>query len=135
MLEASNQDLAASYFKAKAAANVSAMMIQGWICEGRSDFVLVDVRIPTEQLTWRIPGSIAIPANQIAVRIKELPCDSLIVLYCWDTWCGLATSAAVHLVDRGYRVKELFGGVAAWETLALPRELTETAGAVPACAC
>jgi rhodanese-related sulfurtransferase len=55
-------------------------------------------------------------------RIAELPKDKLIMLYCWDTWCSLATTSALVLLSHGYRVKELFGGVAAWKKLHLPEE-------------
>jgi rhodanese-related sulfurtransferase len=54
-----------------------------------------------------------------------LPKDKLLVLYCWDTWCSLATSAAVVLIDHGYRVKELYGGVKAWKTLRLPETVLD----------
>ena len=70
----------------------------------------------------------------MAERFGELPKDKLIVLYCWDTWCSLATTAAVVLLEQGYRVKELYGGVAAWQTLHLPREEAHgNAATGPAC--
>lgn len=68
--------------------------------------------------------------------IDRLPKDKLIVLYCWDTWCGLTTSAALVLLEHGYRVKELSGGVAAWQVLHLPQESVGVpAQASSACAC
>ena len=70
-------------------------------------------------------------------RFTELPKDKMIVLYCWDTWCSLATTAGVVLVDHGYRVKELFGGVAAWQVPQLPEEriVESTVPSSPTCAC
>jgi hypothetical protein len=41
---------------------------------------------------------------------------------CRDTWCSLATAAAIILLEHGYCVKELYGGVAAWQSLHLPEE-------------
>jgi rhodanese-related sulfurtransferase len=61
-----------------------------------------------------------IPEREIACRVDALPKHRLIILYCWDTWCGLVTAAAVLLIDRGYRVKELHGGSRGWKTLQLP---------------
>ncbi|MGZ3283167.1 MAG: rhodanese-like domain-containing protein [Xanthobacteraceae bacterium] len=124
--------LVADHFRAKAAAYASPMTIEAWIKGGKSDFVLVDVRIPSPQLTWRIPGSVAIPTDRMEQRFAELPKDKLIVLYCWDTWCSLATTSALILLGHGYRVKELFGGVAAWKTLHLPEEIVPAAEAVSA---
>jgi rhodanese-related sulfurtransferase len=118
--------LVADHFRAKAAAYASPMTVEAWINGGKSDFVLVDVRIPSAQLTWRIPGSLAIPTDKMEQRFAELPKDKLIVLYCWDTWCSLATTSALILLEHGYRVKELFGGVAAWKTLRLPEEAVPT---------
>lgn len=124
--------LVADHFRAKAAAYASPMTIEAWIKGGKSDFVLVDVRIPSLQLTWRIPSSVAIPTDEMEQRFSELPRDKLIVLYCWDTWCSLATTSALILLDHGYRVKELFGGVAAWKTLHLPEEIVPAADAASA---
>jgi rhodanese-related sulfurtransferase len=118
--------LVADHFRAKAAAYASPMTIEAWIKGGKSDFVLVDVRVPSPGLTWRIPGSVVIPTDKMEQRFAELPKDKLIVLYCWDTWCSLATTSALILLGHGYRVKELFGGVAAWKTLHLPEEAVST---------
>jgi rhodanese-related sulfurtransferase len=56
------------------------------------------------------------------LRWSIVPKNKLIVLYCWDTWCSLATSAALILIEHGLRVKELYGGIAAWETLRMPEQ-------------
>ena len=124
--------LVADHFRAKAAAYASPMTIEAWIKGRKSDFVLVDVRIPSPQLTWRIPGSVVIPTDKMEQRFAELPKDKLIVLYCWDTWCSLATTSALILLEHGYRVKELFGGVAAWKTLHLPEEIVPATEATSA---
>lgn len=50
------------------------------------------------------------------------PKEKLIVLYCWDGWRSLAATAALALLQNGYRVKELHGGVAAWQSLDLPQQ-------------
>ena len=136
-MEHSTDALVASFFRAKAAAYTSPRAVKAWLDSPGSDFVLVDVRLPGPARTWQIPGSLAIPVTQIGERLNELPRDKTIVLYCWDTWCSLATTAAVVLVDHGYRVKELFGGVAAWQALHLPEEQTgeSTVPLSPTCAC
>jgi rhodanese-related sulfurtransferase len=89
------------------------MTVKAWLDSGDQDLVLVDVRLPGAARTWQIPASLAIPVTQMGERFNELPKDKKIVLYYWDTWSSLATRAAVVLVDHGYRVRELFGGVAA----------------------
>jgi rhodanese-related sulfurtransferase len=116
----SEADLVQFFFEAKAAAYVSPMTIMDWRQARTSDFLLVDVRKRQPRPKKKIAGSIWFPEPEISKRLAELSKDKLIVLYCWDTWCSLATSAAVLLLKNGYRVKELFGGIAAWETLHLP---------------
>jgi len=113
-------DLVQLLFEAKAAAYASPMTIMDWRHEGRSDFLLVDVRKRQPRPKKQIAGSIWFPEPKIGECLAELPKDKLIVLYCWDTWCSLATSAALVLLKNGYRVKELYGGIAAWEALHLP---------------
>jgi rhodanese-related sulfurtransferase len=113
-------DLTLRFFEAKAAAYASPMTIMEWRRAGKSDFLLVDVRKRQPRPKKQIAGSIWFPEPEIGERLAELPKDKLIVLYCWDTWCSLATSAAVTLLKNGYPVKELFGGIAAWEALHLP---------------
>jgi rhodanese-related sulfurtransferase len=136
-MEHSTEELVASFFRTKAAAYASPTTVKAWMDSGNQDFVLVDVRLRGAARTWQIPGSLEIPATQMGERLNELPKDKMIVLYCWDTWCSLATTAAVVLADHGYRVKELFGGVAAWQVLHLPEERIgeSTVPPSPACAC
>lgn len=118
----SERELTRLLFSAKAAAYVSPMTIKGWQEEGRSDFILVDVRKRHPRPAKRIAGASWLPEPEMAERWVELPKDKLIVLYCWDTWCSLATSSALALLERGLRVKELYGGIAAWEMLRMPEE-------------
>jgi rhodanese-related sulfurtransferase len=115
-------ELARLLFSAKAAAYVSPMTIKDWQQEGRSNFVLVDVRKRHPRPVKMITGALWLPQPEIAERWAELPKDKLIVLYCWETWCSLATSAALVLLEHGYRVKELYGGIGAWEALRLPEQ-------------
>jgi rhodanese-related sulfurtransferase len=115
--------LVREHFRAKEAAYISPMGVKTLLDLGAQDVVVVDVRIgPPELLKTKIPGAIEMPAPSVAARWAELPREKLIVLYCWDTWCSLATSVALVLLDKGYRVKELHGGTKAWKTLRLPEE-------------
>lgn len=83
--------------------------------------VLVDVRnAPAHLKKHKIQHALEIPQNELESRLPELPKDKIIVVYCWDTWCNLAAKSALILIENGYAVKELAGGIAAWKTMNLP---------------
>ena len=114
-------NLVRDHFRAKAEAYISPMGVKALLDRGAQEAIVVDVRIgPPDLLKTKIPGALELPEPSVAARWVELPREKLIVLYCWDTWCGLATSAALVLLDKGYQVKELYGGTKAWKTLRLP---------------
>ena len=87
-MEHSTDELAASFFRTKAAAYASPMTVKAWI-DSNQDFVLVDVRLPGAARTWQIPGSLGIPSTQMGESFNELPKDKIIVLYCWDPGAAL----------------------------------------------
>lgn len=126
----SENDLARLLFSAKAAAYASPMSVKDWQEGGLTHFILVDVRKRHPRPAKKIAGALWMPWPEIADRWAELPKDKLIVLYRWDTWCSLATSAALVLLKHGYHVKELYGGIAAWEALRMPEEELPNADAV-----
>ena len=85
--------------------------------------VLVDVRNATpDDMGEKILGAVHIPQSEIAGRLSELPKDELVIVYTWDDWCNLAARAAVTLLENGFCVMELRGGIAAWRALGFPTE-------------
>jgi len=85
--------------------------------------ILIDVRNATQkEMGAKIPLAIHIPQSEIAGRLSEIPKEKLIIVYTWDDWCNLAAHAAITLLENGYDVMELRGGIAAWEALGFPTE-------------
>ena len=70
-------------------------------------FVLVDTRSDQAWGQGRIPG---------AVRLKDADLDPAVpvVTYCWGPGCNGATKAAAELTRRGFRVREMIGGLEYW---------------------
>jgi rhodanese-related sulfurtransferase len=102
------------------------------IAHDPASVLVIDVRIGPRPT--RIPGAIDLPQPEISARLEELPKDRLLVLYCWETWCSLATKAAIPLLEPGSPSENCSGGIAAWNALHLPTEATD--GAKPiACEC
>jgi len=79
----------------------------------------VDVRAPREREEKFVAGSVNIPLNHLAERLKELPRDRSLLVHCAG---GYRSSIAASLLQRhGFtRVSEIAGGLAAWETAHLP---------------
>jgi hydroxyacylglutathione hydrolase len=79
----------------------------------------VDVRAPRERDEKFVAGSVNIPLNHLAERLKELPSDRPLLVYCAG---GYRSSIAASLLHRqGFtQVSEIAGGLAAWETAHLP---------------
>ncbi len=112
------------YFKNILDTNISPVEYMNELENNPDGYFTLDVRItpPNEKLD-RIKGSVHIPLNELCDRINELPTDKMIVICCWDTWCTMGAHAAVMLLDAGLDVKELSGGIAAWNTMKFPIEL------------
>jgi rhodanese-related sulfurtransferase len=66
-----------------------------------------------------VSGSLHIPLSQLAQRLREVPRDRSILVYCAG---GYRSSIAASVMQRdGYvNVAEIAGGIAAWETAHLP---------------
>ena len=79
----------------------------------QADFVLVDVREPSEHQICQIPGAQLIPLGELAERYVELPRDREVVVHCRS---GVRSARAVHFLKRkGFEdVHNLEGGILAW---------------------
>jgi rhodanese-related sulfurtransferase len=116
------------YFKSRLEATVGPMDVMMALQHNPPSICVVDVRVgPAAMLKERIKGALQIPQTEILKRVAELPRDRILVLYCWDTWCSLAAQAAVVLLERGFKVKELSGGSRAWHAMRFPTEPVDAA--------
>ncbi len=114
------------YFKAKVEATISPMDFMQAVKTEPDKFLVVDVRnAPPHIMKQKIAGASHIPLMHLSDRLDKLPKDKTIVVYCWETWCNMAAKAAIILLDNGYDVLELTGGIAAWTTMSFPVESVE----------
>jgi rhodanese-related sulfurtransferase len=86
--------------------------------------VLVDVRPRLEYEHRHIPGAIAIPLEELGVRLVELPKDKQVIVYCRGSYCQFADDAVVLLRQHGFDALRLEGG---WPEWAVEHPATETA--------
>lgn len=80
---------------------------------------LLDVRTPREREQKFIGGSVSIPLNHLSERADELSKERPVLIYCAG---GYRSSIAASLLQRmGFaQVREIAGGIAAWESAKLP---------------
>jgi glyoxylase-like metal-dependent hydrolase (beta-lactamase superfamily II)/rhodanese-related sulfurtransferase len=81
--------------------------------------VVVDVRAPREREKKYIDRSLSVPLNHLAERLKELPKDRVVLVYCAG---GYRSSIAASLLQQSgfQQVSEIAGGLSAWEIAKLP---------------
>ena len=79
----------------------------------KENFVLLDVREPSEFDICRIPGSKLIPLGDLDKRANELNRESEILVHCKSG--GRSRKAVKLLQEAGFnRLKNVTGGIAAW---------------------
>jgi rhodanese-related sulfurtransferase len=89
------------------------------LVKARPNLYLLDVRTPQEYQEARIAGAHLIPIDQLMQRVRELPQDRPILVYC----AVGSRSAQVFsfLARRGYtEVYNLDGGIYAWAAKGYP---------------
>lgn len=89
--------------------------------KGDKAALVLDVRTPREREQKHIGGSISMPLNHLAERVKELPANRPLLVHCAG---GYRSSIAASLLQRdGFTdVSEIAGGITAWEAAMLPVE-------------
>ncbi len=79
--------------------------------DNKDDFVFLDVRTSDEVQIAKIEGTKNIPLNQLPQKFNELP-NKEIITHCHHGVRSL--HAANFLVQKGFRVKSMRGGIDAW---------------------
>jgi rhodanese-related sulfurtransferase/DNA-binding transcriptional ArsR family regulator len=93
---------------------------------GRGKSVIVDVRPEVEYASGHLPGAISMPVEHLAKRLRTLPRDRRIVVYCRGSYCQFADRAVSILRRKGFDAIRLEGGWPEWRAEGRP-----VAGLVP----
>jgi rhodanese-related sulfurtransferase len=99
--------------------------------------VAIDARSAETYEKEHIPGAINIPHRTMTVEnTAHLDKSVLYVTYCDGIGCNASTKGALNMVDLGFQVKELIGGIDWWKRDGYPTEGTQAnPGNVIACGC
>jgi len=104
------------FYKMLRMARISVADLYDLIQAGASPLI-IDVRSSTARALeprW-IPGALHVPLPEVAHRLKELPRDRDIILYCTCPSEASAARVAKILMNHGFnRVRPLHGGLDAW---------------------
>ena len=104
------------FYKMLRMARISVTDLYALIQAGGAPLV-IDVRSMTArelEPRW-IPGALHVPLQEVARRMKELPRDRDIILYCTCPSEASAARVAKILMNHGFkRVRPLHGGLDAW---------------------
>ncbi|WP_088105854.1 rhodanese-like domain-containing protein [Halalkalibacter urbisdiaboli] len=112
---------ALDYFNLRLQATISPMDYLKSAKMNPEKHFLIDVRNgPQELRNTTIKGAKVIPEQELQHRLNEIPKEKEIIVYCWDVWCNTAAKVAKLLLERDYNVKELAGGIAAWQEMNFP---------------
>lgn len=110
------------YFEAKLAAELGPHNVKRLIDSGERGLVVLDVRAAQAFREGHVPGAINIPFEELPTRLAELPKRKEIISYCWDVTCLLCTKASYVLASKGYKAREMIGGIASWRAAGFPVE-------------
>lgn len=125
------------YFNARLEATISPMDYLRLAQIDPDKYFLIDVRNgPNHVRSLTIKDANIIPQQELPDRLNEIPKDKEVIVYCWDVWCNTAAKVATFLLERGYKVKELSGGIAAWKEMNFPvSDSSQDANPSDSCGC
>lgn len=86
--------------------------------QAKKPHVLIDVRTPEEFKSGHIPGAINIDVGVLQQRLKDIPSNKAVVVYCRSG--NRSASAAGMLQRAGYTDIYDLGGIGAWSRAGLP---------------
>lgn len=118
--------VAARHFVARLAfetdpSDLAADLAAGAAADGR--IIVIDTRSPAAYDLAHIAGARNLPHATVDERTTAgFDPDALYVTYCWGPACNASTRGAAALASLGFRVKELIGGLSAWQVEGFPIE-------------
>lgn len=81
---------------------------------------LIDVRMPDEFESERVPGAVLVPLPELPDRIGEIPETGTVYVICRSG--NRSMVACEFMAARGYEVANIAGGTLAWIAADLPIE-------------
>jgi rhodanese-related sulfurtransferase len=106
---------AIAFFTARLTFQADVSDVHAGLESGSPGFVLLDSRSEPAWRQGHVPGAVHLPTAAIPAGASDLIDPAVpVITYCWGPGCNGATRAALALAQRGYRVKEMIGGIEYW---------------------
>jgi rhodanese-related sulfurtransferase len=118
---AANPAAARAHFEAKLAFETDPSDVKFDMDNAPGSFVVVDCRSAESFAKRHVPGALNIPYRTMNAETtsrlrKEVP----IIAYCTSIACNASTKGAARLSALGFQVKEMIGGIEAWQAEGYP---------------
>lgn len=118
---AADPEAAARHFLGRLSFETDPADVAAQLRDAPHQIVLVDTRSADAYAEAHVVGAVSLPHATIdAEALAALPPDALLVTYCWSAACNAATKGAARIAALGRPVKEMLGGIAAWEAEGFP---------------
>jgi rhodanese-related sulfurtransferase len=104
---------AAAFFHARLTFLTDVADVHAGLSSG--EFVLADTRSREAWDQGHVPGAVHLATAELDPAVP-------VVTYCWGPGCDGATRGALALARKGFRVKEMIGGIEYWIREGLPVE-------------
>lgn len=122
-IAAADPEVAARHFLGRLSFETDPADVAAQRRDAPDEIVLVDTRSAEAYVEAHIPGAVSLPHATIdAEALAALPADALVVTYCWSAACNASTKGAARIAALGRPVKEMIGGIVAWQAEGFPVE-------------
>ncbi len=116
---------ALAYFYGKLRCETDPFDVQHDLAAGVDGFVILDTRRSAAFNAEHIPGARNVSHHDMtAETLADLDSDLVYITYGWGPGCNGGTRGAAKLAERGFRVKEMIGGIEYWKRLGYPTRST-----------
>lgn len=106
---------AARHFAARLAYETDPSDVHADLGKGMANFIVVDCRSPESFAKAHVPGAINLPYRKMTAETTQRLRGKIVVTYCTSIHCNASTKGALRLARFGIPVKEMLGGIRAWQ--------------------
>ena len=111
----------ADYMRIKLGMHTDAWDVAEDLAAGLPEIVVLDTRKPQAYEQAHVPGALSLKLLlQSDPQLQSLDRSKVYVTYCDGIGCNGSTKGALMLAERGFRVKEMLGGMDFWKRDGFP---------------